>query len=121
MAPIDPDYGRIYTKLHCIARGYGFACVLHGSCTRDLDLLLVPWEPHASNDRAEQIMRLLAQSEGLRFRDGVDDPIKAKVDWTEKPHGRRAVSLYFPGFGDPRWIDISVMPAIPIAAEGGAA
>lgn len=109
--PIDPDYGRIYTKLHCMARGYGFACVIHGSGTRDLDLLLVPWEPQAANASPERILRMLAESEGLRFRDGVEDIMKAKVDWTEKPHGRRAVSLYFRGFGDPRWIDVSVMPA----------
>lgn len=117
MTPIDPDYGRIYTKLHCIARGYGFACVMHGSCTRDLDLLLVPWEPHADSARAEQILRMLAGSEGLHFRDGEKNVIKAVIDWTEKPHGRRAVSLFFPGFGDPRWIDISVMPALTRAEK----
>lgn len=109
---IDPDYGRIYTKLHCLARSYGFACVLHGSGTRDLDLLLVPWEPHAANASVERILRMLADSEKLHFKDGVDDVMKAQIDWTEKPHGRRAVSLYFQGFGDPRWIDISVMPAL---------
>lgn len=51
---IDPDYGRIYTKLHCLARSYGFACVLHGSGARDLDLLLVPWEKHAANATVDQ-------------------------------------------------------------------
>jgi hypothetical protein len=108
---LDPDYARIYTKLHCQARAYGFACVLHGSCTRDLDLLLVPWEPNACDEDVEPIVRMLADSEGLRFKDGVEDAMKATVDWTDKPHGRRAVSLYFSKFGDPRWIDISVMPS----------
>lgn len=117
MTLLDPDYSRIFTKLHCMARGYGYACVLHGSCTRDLDVLLVPWDPKAAEDSPERILRMLAANEGLSFRDGVEDALKATVDWTAKPHGRRAVSLYFRGFGDPRWIDVSVMPALPPATE----
>lgn len=118
MLLIDPDYARIFTKLQCKARGYGFACILHGSCTRDLDVLLVPWEPHAANASVEPILHMLADNEGLRFRDGVEDIMKATIDWTDKPHGRRATSLYFRGFGDPRWIDVSVMPAV--RGEGAA-
>lgn len=110
---LDPDYGRIYTKLHCLARGYGFACVLHGSGTRDLDLLLVPWEKHATNATLDQIVRMLASSENLHFRDGKEDVMDSTIEWTVKNHGRRAVSLYFRGFGDPRWVDVSVMPALP--------
>lgn len=103
---VDPDYARVYTQARIIAWQYGYACVMHGSFTRDLDLLMVPWEKHANNNH-DQILRLLAEACGLRFKDGVEDIVKATVDWTEKPHGRKACSLYFPAFGDRRWVDIS--------------
>lgn len=38
----DPDYARIYTKTRVAAWSYGYACMLHGSGTRDLDLFLYP-------------------------------------------------------------------------------
>jgi len=106
---IDPDYARIYTQARIIAWQYGYACVMHGSFTRDLDLLLVPWTDKArGND--EQMLKLIAQACGLRFRDGLDEVYKSKADWDDKPHGRRACSLFFPTFGDRRWVDLSVMP-----------
>lgn len=104
---VDPDYARIHTQARIVAWQYGYACTLHGSLTRDLDLLLVPWTDKCmGND--EQVVRLIADSSGLKFRDG-KDVVKATVDWTAKPHGRRAVSLFFGG-KDRRWVDISVMP-----------
>lgn len=39
----DPDYARIFTQARILAWQYGYACLAHGSFTRDLDLLLVPW------------------------------------------------------------------------------
>jgi hypothetical protein len=33
-----------------------------------------------------------------------------KMDWSEKPFGRKATSLFFRAFGDPRWVDVSVTP-----------
>lgn len=106
---IDPDYARIFTQARIIAWGYGYACVMHGSFTRDLDLLLVPWTEQA-RDNHEQLMRLIAESCELRFSDGLEDIYKAKVDFTKKPNGRKACSLYFPRFGDRRWVDISITP-----------
>lgn len=107
---IDPDYARIYTQARIIAWQYGYACVMHGSFTRDLDLLLVPWEPHAHN-RHDQLAKLIAQACGLRFRDG-KDIMEATIDWSVKPHGRRSTTLHFPKPYDRRWVDISVMPCV---------
>lgn len=103
---IDPDYARIFTKARILAWQYGFACVMHGSFTRDLDLLLVPWEDRAGSAVVKPIITMLAESCGLTIR--ADDP-------TDKPHGRKCWSLHLPGFGEPRWVDISVMPAIAVA------
>jgi hypothetical protein len=106
---IDPDYARVYTQARIIAWQYGYACVMHGSFTRDLDLLLVPWAGHAGPNH-DQLLKLIAQACGLRFRDGEEDIYKSKADWTDKPHGRKACSLFFPQFGDQRWVDISIIP-----------
>lgn len=105
---IDPDYARVFTQARIIAWQYGYACVMHGSFTRDLDLLLVPWEDRAFPNY-DQLLKLIAQAGELKFRDG-KDILQATVDWSEKPHGRKACSLFFPGFNDRRWVDISVMP-----------
>jgi hypothetical protein len=99
---IDPDYARIYTKVRILAWQYGWTAIIHGSVTRDLDILLIPWEEKAENERAEQIIRMLAESENLKLQ---GEP-------SNKPHGRKAWTLIFPEFGDPRWVDISWMPTI---------
>ncbi len=115
---IDPDYARVYTQARIVAWQYGYACVMHGSFTRDLDLLLVPWTDQA-RDNGDQLLKLIAQGAGLRFGDGLEEVYKSKVDWTDKPHGRKSCSLYFPEFGDRRWVDISVVPRVAQVADGG--
>lgn len=106
---IDPDYARVFTQARIIAWQYGYACVMHGSFTRDLDLLMVPWEGRARENH-EQILKMIAQACDLRFRDGEEDIYKSKADFTDKPHGRKACSLFFRKFGDARWVDVSFMP-----------
>ncbi len=106
---VDPDYARVYTQARIIAWSYGYACVMHGSFTRDLDLLLVPWTDEARAN-GDQLVRLIAGACGLHFRDGEVELHKATVDWTEKPHGRKSVSLLFPGTEDRRWVDVSILP-----------
>lgn len=106
---VDPDYARVFTQARIIAWQYGYACVMHGSFTRDLDLLLVPWTEQAG-DNHDQLLKLIAGSCGLRFLDGKEEVYESTVDFTEKPHGRKSCSLFFREFGDRRWIDISIVP-----------
>lgn len=73
---------------------------LHGSFTRDLDLVAVPWTEHVSN------MELLVHE--IEYRTG----LKRQGPPSDKPHGRKAFSLLFPGFEDPRWVDLSVLPKL---------
>lgn len=103
---LDPDYARVFTQARCIAWQYGYSASLHGSYTRDLDILLTPWTAEARPNH-DQLVRLIAQSCDLR------ESVKNKegdLRWTEQPHGRRSISLHFPGFGDRRWVDVSIMP-----------
>lgn len=98
---IDPDYARVFTIARCIAWSYGYALMMHGSFTRDLDLLAVPWTNEASAD-PRQLVNLLAQDCDLNIQ---------KADPSEKAHGRLVWTLTFKAFGDPRFIDFGVMPA----------
>ncbi len=104
---IDPDYARIYTQARVVAWQYGYACCAQGSFTRDLDLLLVPWAPHATS-KIEALINHLADVTGLKVHGSP----------TEKPHGRRAWSLLLPGFSEVRWVDVSAFT--PAARVEGA-
>lgn len=92
----DPDYARIFTQARIIAWQYGYACCAHGSFTRDLDLLLVPWAD-----------RTLVEVEGIVHR--IADVCELTVQGapSKKPHGRWAWTLLLPGFKEVRWVDIS--------------
>ena len=93
---IDPDYARVFTHARIIAWQFGYACLAHGSFTRDLDLLLVPWTENACAP-IDGIVRRIADVAGLTLQ---GEP-------SNKPHGRKAWTLLFPAFNDPRWVDVS--------------
>ncbi len=102
----DPDYARVFTIARCLARTEGYALAMHGSFTRDLDLLAVPWTDHACE--ADHLVARIADACKLK-------PIGGPP--SDKPHGRRAWTLLFPEFGDPRFIDLSVMPRAVLKKE----
>ena len=97
---LDPDYARIYTQARIVAWQYGWALLAHGSKSRDLDLLLVPWEVRAFDP--DFIVLRIADVAGLTIQ---GPP-------SEKPHGRKSWSLMLPGFSEVRWVDLSAMTAL---------
>jgi hypothetical protein len=94
----DPEYARIFTKARCISWSEGYALLLHGTATRDLDLLAVPWTESACD--ARHLVGRIARA--------CDLEVIALL--SPKPHGRTATTLMFKGFNDPRFVDLSVMP-----------
>jgi hypothetical protein len=104
---IDPDYGRAYTMIRKLAWDEGYAIGLHGSFTRDLDLIAVPWTDAASEP--EHLVRRIEFATGLQGLHG--NPGK-------KPQGRLVWTLMFPNFGDPRFVDLSIMPRVGAAPSG---
>lgn len=96
---IDPDYGRAYTMIRKLAWEEGYAIGLHGSFTRDLDLIAVPWVERPCEPE-HLVRRVLAAT---RMQSLPSNPGK-------KPQGRLVWTLLFPKFGDPRFIDLSIMP-----------
>jgi len=97
---IDPDYARVFTQARIMAWQYGYACLAHGSFTRDLDLLLVPWTDKAQSKDVDYFAPRIAEAAGLKVHHGPP---------SVRPHGRKTWTLTFPGFADPRWVDLSVL------------
>jgi hypothetical protein len=97
---IDPDYARVFTQARCTAWMYGYALMMHGSFTRDLDLLAVPWTDSACPP--EHLIKVICYRTDMQ--ENGHPP-------TLKPHGRLAFTLMFKEPPqDPRFVDISVMP-----------
>ncbi|MBV8666762.1 MAG: hypothetical protein JO269_09785 [Burkholderiaceae bacterium] len=99
---LDPDYARAFSIIRCTAHMYNYATCLHGSYTRDLDVLLVPWTDRAIKP-AHELVKIIALRTDMQLHDG--DP-------KEHAHGRKVWTLRFPGAHDPRWIDLGVMPIV---------
>lgn len=97
----DPDYARFFTQARIIAWQFGFALLGHGSYTRDLDLLMVPWEARAGDSIVPGVINRIAQVTGTTV----------KGEPKDKPHGRKAYTLFLPDMT--RWVDLSVMPCAP--------
>jgi hypothetical protein len=98
---IDPDYARVFTMARCLAWSEGYALAMHGSFTRDLDMIAVPWADAACEPG--HLVRRIAEATDLKICSAPG----------QKPHGRLAFTLMFKGFADPRWVDLSVMPRQP--------
>ncbi|MEM7789784.1 MAG: hypothetical protein AAF546_00150 [Verrucomicrobiota bacterium] len=99
---MDPEYSEFLTKARIIGKQEGYAIALHGSMTRDFDVVAIPWTS-SCHDAFNLVMRLCLNT-GWKDQDG--DPV-------ERDHGRLVWSLIREEFGDPRFIDLSVMPRKP--------
>lgn len=94
-------YSFMYALLTPVAQEHGYALALHGSMTRDMDLIAVPWTDAAS-DPLVLVEALAAQSGGLLQQS--DSAPHGRLRWT--------VSLEAGAY-----LDISVMPRIRTAAR----
>ena len=100
---IAPWYVMAYTRLDRIAIRHGYALALHGSMTRDLDLIAVPWTEDA--DPPEKLLKAIR----LFITKGASDKILYKMPLPQaRPHGRMGYA--FPIGHDGHYLDISIMP-----------
>jgi hypothetical protein len=104
---IDPDYGRWYTIIRKLAWEEGYAIGMHGSFTRDLDVIAVPWADRVCEPE-HLVRRICASIAGLR---------SLPSNPGTKPHGRLVWTLVPEAFGDPRFVDLSIIPAQAAAAR----
>lgn len=90
-------YWRNLRSINKAARRCGYAIGLHGSLSRDLDLVAVPWTKKATS--AEALIEAIRKVTGT-WESPTDPP-------ADRPHGRRTWCLHF---GQGPYLDISVMP-----------
>lgn len=112
---ITPAYAALYPVMAEAARSCGYALSLHGTMSRDLDVLACPWTEEATD--AETVMRAVCQSIGaylVEQTSNLSGTIRRNGrDPERKPHGRLAYSLHLEGGAV---VDLSIMPRI---AENG--
>lgn len=101
--------------LRAKAREHGYALAYHGSFSRDIDVVAVPWLDRAST--APELAGILrAEIERVTGRTAfwLDDPKAKPLDYIHrfpepKPHGRLAWSIHIAGSGT--YVDLSIIPA----------
>lgn len=110
---IAPWFAIYYAKMDRVVQRYGWALTLHGSLQRDLDLVLIPWL-----EDAEPVEVVLGAIEKFIKGSPYYREYRKQVEKNggkifgfrgeEKPHGRKAYSLYVGIYG--QYLDISAMP-----------
>lgn len=83
-----------------VAEQYGYALAVHGSLQRDIDLIAVPWreEPMPVDSLVAALHNVCEAVYSCTLSTA-----------TDKPCGRRAWVILFPGF-EAMYIDLSVFP-----------
>ena len=86
--------GFIY-RITEVARGLGYAAAMHGSLTKDLDVLCVPWVEDAKTPI--RLVAAIAIACGARLLDNA----------TRRPHGRTSYTLILDEYNS--YLDVSVV------------
>lgn len=100
---------RVLQPIRTAARELGYAIAVHGSLSRDIDLVAVPWTQTAAcaQDLAARVFEVARERNGdVGFFAKDDMPSLEVLTGEKKPHGRRAWSFHLGG----TYIDLSVMP-----------
>jgi hypothetical protein len=101
-AAFSPAYVAVYPMLCEIARENGYALAIHGTVTRDFDLVACPW----TNEAVDPHVLYDALTKWLDSRQYI--PGGSKLEEPEqKPHGRLAWSI---PTGNGSVIDLNIMP-----------
>jgi hypothetical protein len=122
---IPPYYAILAMKLDRIAMRRGWNMCLHGSMTRDLDLVLIPWTEDAEPiDKLVDDIRLFVEGTYVSNARKKADKKRGVSGFTgleyyavtNKPHGRKSITINI-GFSD-YYLDISIMPRIEKVNNG---
>jgi hypothetical protein len=102
-------YAMHYLRMAARARELGYALALHGSLTRDADMVAVPWTDAAVP--AEELAAAMIEESGgfIVHREDADPYDYTRRNPQPKPHGRLAWSIHL---GGGPYIDLSVTPRL---------
>jgi hypothetical protein len=93
-------YAMLYPRLREVARQHGYALALHGSLTKDLDVIAVPWVADAADEKT-LVRAIVERAHGM---------VQSNHRVVEQPHGRRSWTIMLGGNGG--YLDLSVMPRV---------
>lgn len=102
-------YAALLPTLQKVARDCGYALAVHGTMTRDLDLIAAPWTDEATDD--ETLTEALRAAVGGKIYGAMHDGKTGKTDLNpvSRPHGRKGWVIHLGG----PYLDVSVMPRLP--------
>lgn len=101
-------YSQILPRIRAAAKELGYAIAIHGTMTRDLDLIAVPWIEDAAEPAA--LVKMIAESvSGYIIGDRTDERGHVSEHPHEQPHGRMSWNICW---GGKAFIDLSVMPRV---------
>ena len=101
-------YAQLLSKIREAAKRLGYAIAIHGTMTRDLDLLAVPWIESAA-DPIELLKEIQSEVGGYIISDKTDEKGYISEEPTHQPHGRLSWNICW---GGKPFIDLSVMPRL---------
>lgn len=102
-------YSQLLPRIREVGKELGYAIAIHGTMSRDFDLLAVPWVDGAAS--AESLVSMIAQEVGgyvIGDAGGKMSPGEVMPNPTVQPHGRKSWNIVWGGHA---FIDLSVMPA----------
>jgi len=94
-------YLSLLSDIREAARKCGYAIAIHGSLSRDFDLIAAPWTDEAS-DMATLVEAVRSSVDGTLADDHRNPGVK--------PHGRIAYTILLHEWTGGAFIDLSVMP-----------
>lgn len=101
-------YSQILPRIRKAGKELGYAIAIHGTLTRDLDLLAVPWVAEAADPLT--LVNMIADTVGgFVVGDNTNECGHISDHPTEQPHGRMSWNICW---GGKALIDLSVMPRI---------
>lgn len=108
-ASVTAAYAVFYPKLAEAARANGYALAMHGTMTRDCDLVAIPWTDAAVDPLT--LCKALRDAVGACWWNPECDHYWPNGNASIKPHGRVAYSLHLTDRGsEGPYFDVSVMP-----------
>jgi hypothetical protein len=106
-------YATLMPRLIPVARRHGYALAVHGSMSRDCDLVAIPWTAEAVQPL--ELAKALRDAAGGHFKHADYDQNWSDEQLTKaasgKLHGRFSLPIHFTEEGgNGAYIDLSIMP-----------
>jgi hypothetical protein len=101
-----PAYVGLFPILAEVAQQHGYALAVHGSVSRDFDLVAIPWAKAVAD--AETLIRAIAAAMSYTMDTAITPDRLMEPPYTEhKPHGRRSWAI---PLDCGALLDVSVLP-----------